>query len=550
MTKLYLVYVWQFLAPILLSVLTLAMADDVTRDPNLYQFLDFTRVQSSQKNENRHFKWFGKLRRSKNQKSAEQASTQPEEHYDSEIKLPLLQAAFKIAPVSFRDPGKKSKQSPYIVLPPLPSINQAKSVVSQDQHPIYVSKQDSAIHQPGPPYSQTQPAPISPAQNTQSSSYSAPQQTPSYSSPSNSPVSPNPESEYSVSPPAHSDSRYSKWFSKLKRRKSNQQHQPEKPQHESEKVQDKPPSHASGVPETLFYYQNGSPYNKPSQPVATQNQPGNGQSPASLPQPQIANSSPQLAPARPVHIQPQSAAHPGAPSSPVKPINFDARDSIPHSITEVLEQAPPSGNLYSKFMKKIKRNKTQKPEPVNVVNQPEPIFTPIRTSNIPPTDLALYQHPQSSPHQPPPVPVNIVKPQPTATHLPSDPAVNRRPQLPSQPSPPGPANIVKPQPTASPVPHSSHHQASNKPALARPEAATPSGNSSTKRPLAPVEQPPHHLFPESENFFPPPSRPDFVPAPFQKQSEKGQGNSEGSDGFFEFGIFPNSNGFFDQNFEG
>ncbi len=510
-------------------MLTVVIADDGTpHDSNLYQFLDFTRVENSQKNENRRFKWFGKLRRSnKNQKSVEQASSQSEEQYESAPKLPLLQAAFKMAPFSFHVPGKKSKESTYIVLPPLPSTNQAKSV--------------------GPPYSLTQSAPTGPAQNTQPSSFS-PQQTPSYNSPPISPVSPNAESEYhedSVSPPAHSDSRYSKWFSKLKRRKSNQP-EPEKPQHESEKFQDKPPNQASGIiPETIFYYQNGSPYNKP---VATQNQPGNGYSPTSLLQPQIANSPPQLAPARPANIQPQSA-HPGAFSSP---INFDSRDNSLHFITEVLEQPPPSGNLYSKLMKKMKRNKTQKPEPVKVVSQAEPIFSPIKIANIPPSDPALYRPPQSSPQQPPPRPANIVKPQSTATNLPSDPALYRRPQSPSQLSPPGPANIVQPQPTASPiVPHSSHHQAPNKPAPARPEVATPpAGNSHTKRPPPTVEKQPHPLFPESENFFPTPNRPDFGPTPFQKQTEKGQGNNESSDGFFEFGIFPNSNDFFEQNFEG
>jgi hypothetical protein len=535
-------------------VLTVVIADDGTsHDANLYQFLDFTRVENSQKNENRHFKWFGKLRRSnKNQKSVEQVSSQPEdEQYESVPKRPLLQAAFKMVPLSFHKPGKKSKESTYIVLPPLPTTNQAKSVGSQGpHHPTYISKQDTAFHQPGPPYSQTQPAPTGPAQNTQPSSF-PPQQTPSYEAPPNSPVSPNAESEYhedAVSPPAHSDSRYSKWFSKLKRSKSNQP-QPEKPQHEPETLQNKPPNQASGaIPETIFYYQNGSPYNKPS---ATQNQPGNGQSPTFLRQPQIANGPSQPAPARPSNIQPQSAppTHPGVFSSQ---INFDSRDNFPHSITEVLEQPPPSGNLYSKLIKKMKRNKTQKPEPVKVVSQAEPIFSPIQTENIPPSDQAPYRPLQSPPQQTPPRPAaaNIVKPQSTATNLPSDPALYRRPQLPSQLSPPGPANIVKPQPTASPVSHSSHHQAPNKPATARPEAATPpAGNSLTKRPPATGEKQTHPLFPESETFFSSANRPDFGPTPFQKQTEN-KGTNESSDGFFEFGIFPNANDFFEQNFAG
>jgi hypothetical protein len=122
--------------------------------------------------------------------------------------------------------------------------------------------------------------------------------------------------------------------------------------------------------------------------------------------------------------------------------------------------------------------------------------------------------------------------------------------LPSQLSPPGPANIVKPQPTASPVSHSSHHQAPNKPATARPEAATPpAGNSLTKRPPATGEKQPHPLFPESETFFSSANRPDFGPTPFQKQTEN-KGTNESSDGFFEFGIFPNANDFFEQNFAG
>lgn len=560
-------WVRQFLAPILLAVLTLAIADNGSHDPNLYQFLDFTRVETSQKNENRPFKWLGKLRRSKNQKpvhsepeSYEDDSPKPINYGDDHSSPPshnpsFQKAAFKIAPFRLRNKlSKKSKESAQIILPPLPSINQAAASHGPYNLGNYGSKEDSFIFQPGTPYRQTHPttspSPInkqpqqleeptysalelafnapkpsskqrSPVQQPAEVSYSS-QQTPS------SLVTSNPGSEYDAdsisSPPTQqSDSRYSKWFHKLRRRKSNQNH-PEKPQH------DKPSEDAAGIPEPIYYYQNSSPYNPSQQPGATQQhqQPGNGQSLPYSRNPQIANGSPQVAPTRPVNTK-QHSTPPSAQSetlnSPVQPINYDS-----HSETEAPEHpAPPSGNFYSKFMKKIKRNKTQQTEPITVVSQPEPIFSPLQTAyNNPSSDPSVYRHPQTtSPQSTPPL---------------------------------RPANhqLIKPQPTASPAPYSPHYQQGfNQPATAHPEAPTPYsplGNAPSRpHQVAPVNQKPptHSLHQESDNFFPPPNRPDFAPTPFQKQSEKGQGNNnEDPEGFFEFGIFPTGNGFFDQNFKG
>lgn len=563
------------------------MADDGSTDSNLYQYLDFTKLEpNNQKNENRHFKWLSKFRRSKNQKPvhSEPASYQPEEqqydspkpiNYDDYNSSPahnpsFAKAAFKIAPFRLKKLSKKSKESAHIILPPLPSINQAASHGSYNPG-NYGSKEDSFIFQPGQPYRQTYPTTASPSVNTQPAH---PQEEPTYSalelafnapkpsskertpvqpssaefsysplqipsninSPTNSPVVSNPGNEHdadTVPPPTHnSDSRYSKWFSKLRRRKSNQNH-PEKPQHEPLKVHDQPSftsQDASGIPdktpEPIYYYQNSSPYN-PSQPGATQHQPGNDQSFPFSRNPQIANSSPQVAPTRPTNTKQHSApppSHSETLNAPLQPINYNSQDNLS---TEELENPPaPSGNFYSKFMKKIKRNKTQKPEPVTVVSQPQPIFSPLQTAyNNPPSDPSVYRHPQTSPQSSPPL---------------------------------KPTNIIKPQPTASPAPHHSlHHQSSppftNQPPIAHPEAPTPYSplNNSPVRPhVAPVQKPIHPLHQESDTFFPPPNRPDFGSTPFQKQSEKVQGNNEHPDGFFEFGIFPSSNGFFDQNFKG
>lgn len=546
------------------------MADDGVHDPNLYQFLDFTRVEQSQKNEHRPFRWLSRFRRKSQVAAKSNYEATTKEQHGSQVPINYVvddvsphyrpQPAYQQAPQRHRESSKKPKDNSYIILPPPPpSASQAKQI-NIPPHDIYLKQEKkskiplvAAYRQRQKANKPIQPLPLQPtfvaspeyiqqagevdSEKTLSKlqvnpevPYSS-QQTVDYASHPNAPLVLNEESDSGEdSPPTHVGSRYSKWFGKLRRNKGDQD-QPEKLQNQPLKLHDKPSEDLAVQAQPLYYFQNSSP-NNPSQPIP--HQPVNGQVEASgYRQPQTVNTPPRPVNTRPQTGEPTYSSHSPAsfyPETPISPtVSHDSQEHSPDSSETVDHSSPPNRKkFYSKFMTKIKRTKNKKQE--ETLSQEEPIFTPLQTAYKPPIEPAVYRPPQTANYPPQPLPSRPpnVKPQPVGP-APYSSSGAVRPVF----NPPAPAHHDAPAPTTYSPPQSQYDKFSTRP------------------PYPTTEKPVAYSPPQGDTFFSPPKEPAFMPSPFHGQSEKVHGSHENSeDGFFEFGIFPKNNGFFEQNFNG
>lgn len=562
----------KFLIPVLVAVLALAMADEGVHDPSLYQFLDFTRVEQSQKNEgHRPFRWLNKFRR-KSQVPARShsESTPTKEQQGSQIPIHYMiedvssqyrpQPTYHQAAQHQWESVKKPKDTSYIILPP-PPASQSKQI-NIPSHAVYLKQQkkskmpfvaaykqrqqvDKPLQPPPPPsspdykqqvgevdYNVQKPLPKPQVYPEVPSS----QQTPNYDPLTNVPLVSNDGSHSGEdSTPTHVGSRYSKWLNKMRRNKAHH-NQPEKLENQPTKPHDKPSENLSALPEAFYYFQNPSP-NNPLQPVSHQSV--NGQVNAGgYGQPQTVNSGPQLAPPRPANTRPAEPTYSSpSPASfrpeafPTVALNQAPQENSPDT-SETADQSPPPNrkSFYSKFMKKLKRNKGQKHE--ETVAEEEPAFTPLQTPYKPPVEPVVYRPPQPTNNAPQPIPSrpSNVKPSRPAGPAPYIPPGAAPPVF----NPPAPAYQDAPAPTTYSPPQNLYNKFSPRPTY-----------STTEKPLAYLPSP------QEDSFFSPPNKPDFIPSPFHGQSEKGQGiHEDPEEGFFEFGIFPKNNGFFEQNFKG
>ncbi|KAI9554568.1 hypothetical protein GHT06_019841 [Daphnia sinensis] len=556
----------KFLIPVLVAVLALAMADEGVHDPSLYQFLDFTRVEQSQKHEgHRPFRWLNKFRR-KSQVPARShsESTPTKEQQGSQIPINYViedvSSQYQPQPTYHqplphqRESAKKPKDTSYIILPPPPPAGKAKQI-NIPSHAVYLKQQKKSKMPFVAAYKQRQLAnkPLQPPPSPnpdykQQADYNvqkplskpqvypevpSSQQTPNYDS-NVALVSNDGSHSGEDSTPTHVGSRYSKWLNKMRRNKANQ---PEKLENQQQpKPHEKPSENVSALKEPLHYFQNPSPNN---QLQHVSHQPAGGQVNANgHRQPQTVNSGSQLAPPRPVNTRPSEPPY-SSPSPvsfrpeafPTVALNPAPQENSPDS-GETAEQSPPPNrkSFYSKFMKKLKRNKGQKHEETE--DEEEPVVTPLQTPYKPPVEPVVYRPSQPTNYPPQPIPARPanVKPSRPAGPAPYSPPGTVPPVF----NPPAPAYQDAPAPTTYSPPQNLYNKFSPRPTY-----------STTEKPVA--YAPP----PQEDSFFSPQNKPDFIPSPFHGQSEKGQGiHEDPEDGFFEFGIFPKNSGFFEQNFKG
>ncbi|XP_057375852.1 uncharacterized protein LOC130696760 [Daphnia carinata] len=550
----------KFLIPVLVAVLALAMADEGVHDPSLYQFLDFTRVEQSQKNEgHRPFRWLNKFRRKSQAPSRSHSeSTTTKEQKGSQIPLNYViedvstqyrpQPTYHQAAQHQRGSVKKPKDTSYIILPP-PPAGQAKQI-NIPSHAAYLKQQKKPKMPLVAAYKQRQQAnnPLHPPPSPPSSDYKqqvgevdyniqkplpipSSQQTPD--SLRNVPLVLNDGSHSSEdSTPTHVGSRYSKWLNKMRRNKGHH-NQPEKLENQPPKPHNKP---SENLNDPSYYFQNPSPNNQ-LQPVSHQSVSGHVNA-NGYRQPQTVNSGPQLAPPRPANTRPAEPTYSSPSPAPFRPEAFPTvasnqglQENSPDS-GETADQTPPPNrkSFYSKFMKKLKGKKGQKHE--ETVAEEEPALTPLQTPYKPPVEPVVYRpsQPTNYPPQPTPSRPSNVKPSRPARPAP----YSSSGTVPTALNPHAPAYQDAPAPTTYSPPQNLYNKYSPRPTYA-----------TTEKPVA------YSPLPEEDSFFSPPNKPDFIPSPFHGQSEKGQGiHEDPEDGFFEFGIFPKNNGFFEQNFKG